>query len=145
MDSDGIYYQFKNNVRRFKNFIKFLNSYSHCVIEASGYYHYQLAYYLLEVSIKVSVENSLSVKRLVQMNLLKIKTDKSDSKLICEYAQQVELKIWQGNSKHQIECLQMTRLLSVYTKQSTMLENRLHGEVVFGNPSKVIVGSLKRR
>jgi len=113
-------------------------------MEATGYYHYQLAYYLLESVIKVSVENPLVVKRFIQMRLSKIKTDKSDSKLICEYAKQVQLKLWQGNSKHQIECLQMTRLLSVYTKQSTMLKNKLHGEAVLGNPSKVIVSSLKR-
>ena len=78
------------------------------------------------------------------MKLSKIKTDKSDSKLICEYAQQVELKLWQGNSKDQIECLQMTRLLSVYTKQSTMLKNKLHGEFVLGNPSQDVTRSLKR-
>jgi transposase len=30
------------------------------------------------------------------MKLSKIKTDKSDSKLICEYAKQVDLKLWQG-------------------------------------------------
>ena len=78
------------------------------------------------------------------MKLSKIKTDKSDSKLICEYAKQVDLKLWQGNSKHQIECLQMTRLLSVYTKQSTMLKNKLHGEAVLGNPSKAVVSSLNR-
>jgi transposase len=38
----------------------------------------------------------------------------------------------------------MTRLLSVYTKQSTMLKNKLHGEAVLGNPSKAVVSSLKR-
>ncbi len=52
-------------------------------MEATGYYHYQLAYFLLESGIKVSVENPLSVKRFIQMKLSKIKTDKSDSKLIC--------------------------------------------------------------
>jgi len=113
-------------------------------MEATGYYHYRLAYYLLENDIKVSVENPLAVKRFIQMKLSKIKTDKSDSKLICEYAKQVDLKLWQGNSKHQIECLQITRLLSVYTKQSTMLKNKLHGEAVLGNPSKAVVSSLKR-
>lgn len=143
-DSDGNYYQFKNNGLGFKKFVKLLPLDSHCVMEATGYYHYRLAYYLLENSIKVSVENPLAVKRFIQMKLSKIKTDKSDSKRICEYAQQVELKLWQGNSKHQIECLQMTRLLSVYTKQSTMLKNKLHGEAVLGNPSKVVVASLKR-
>ena len=143
-DSDGKYHQFKNNVTGFRKFVKHLNVSSHCVMEATGYYHYQLAYYLLENSIAVSVENPLAVKRFIQMKLSKIKTDKSDSKLICEYAKQVDLKLWQGNSKHQIECLQMTRLLSIYTKQSTMLKNKLHGELVLGNPSKVVVGSLKR-
>lgn len=143
-DFDGNYYQFKNNPVGFKKFIKLLDINSHCVMEATGYYHYQLAYYLLESGIKVSVENPLAVKRFIQMKLSKIKTDKSDSKLICEYAKQVELKLWKGNSKHQTECLQMTRLLSVYTKQSTMLKNKLHGESVLGNPSKAVVSSLKR-
>ncbi|TDA94375.1 IS110 family transposase, partial [Halomonas marinisediminis] len=108
------------------------------------YYHYQLAYHLLEFGIKVSVENPLSVKRFIQMKLSKIKTDKSDSKLICDYAQQVELKLWQGNSKTEIECLQIVRALSVYTKQSTMIKNKLHGEAVLGNPSKIVVSSLNR-
>ena len=143
-DSEGNYYQFKNNPTGFTKFVKLLGSNSHCVMEATGYYHYQLAYYLLESGIKISVENPLSVKRFIQMKLSKIKTDKSDSKLICEYAKQVELKLWKGNSKHQTECLQMTRLLAVYTKQSTMLKNKLHGEAVLGNPSKAVVGSLKR-
>ncbi|MGR7812102.1 IS110 family transposase [Lacinutrix undariae] len=143
-DSQGNYYQFKNNSSGFKKFVKLLDFNSHCVMEATGYYHYQLAYYLQEEGIKVSVENPLSVKRFIQMKLSKIKTDKSDSKLICEYAKHVELKLWKGNSKHQLECLQMTRLLSVYTKQSTMLKNKLHGEAVLGNPSKAVVSSLKR-
>ena len=143
-DSDGNYHQFKNNSSGFKKFVKLLNFRSHCVMEATGYYHYQLAYYLLENGIKVSVENPLSVKRFIQMRLSKIKTDKSDSKLICEYAQQVDLKLWEGNSKNEIECLQITRTLSVYTKQSTMLKNKLHGEAVLGNPSKAVVSSLKR-
>lgn len=143
-DSNGCYYQFKNTSLGFKKFLKLLGSNSHCVMEATGYYHYQLAYYLLESGVKISVENPLAVKRFIQMKLSKIKTDKSDSKLICEYAKQVELKLWQGNSKHQTECLQMTRLLSVYTKQSTMLKNKLHGESVLGNPSKAVVSSLKR-
>lgn len=143
-DSDGNYYQFKNNPSGFKKFVKLLDIDSHCVMEATGYYHYQLAYFLLESGIKLSVENPLAVKRFIQMKLSKIKTDKSDSKLICAYAKQVELKLWQGNSKHQTECLQMTRLLSMYTKQSTMIKNKLHGEEVLGHPSKAVVQSLKR-
>ncbi|MFD2915422.1 IS110 family RNA-guided transposase [Psychroserpens luteus] len=143
-DSDGNYYQFKNKVSGFNKFKKLLNCNSHCVMEATGYYHYQLAYYLFENDKKVSVENPLAVKRFIQMRLSKIKTDKSDSKLICAYAEQVELKLWKGSSKEVQESLQITRALSVYTKQRTMLKNKLHGESVLGEPSKAVVRSLKR-
>lgn len=143
-DSDGNFHQFKNKMSGFKKFRKLLNSNSHCVMEATGYYHYQLAYYLLEDGVKVSVENPLSIKRFIQMKLTKLKTDKSDSRLICEYAGQVDLKLWKGSSKKVQECLQITRALSVYTKQSTMIKNKLHGETVLGNPSKAVVSSLKR-
>ncbi len=143
-DSCGSYYQFKNNASGFKKFSKHLDLDSHCVMEATGYYHYQLAYHLLESGIKVSVENPLSVKRYIQMKLSKIKTDKSDSRLICEYGQYTELKLWQGNTKVEMECLQITRALAIYTKQSTMLKNKLHGEAVLGEPSKAVVRSIKR-
>lgn len=78
------------------------------------------------------------------MKLSKIKTDKSDSRLICEYAQHVTMKLWEGHSQHQKECLQIIRLLSVYIKQSTMLKNKIHGESVLGNPSILVTRSLKR-
>ncbi len=143
-DSDGNYYQFKNTLTGFKKFTKLLDTTSHCVMEATGYYHYQLSYHLLESGIKVSVENPLAVKRFIQMKLSKIKTDKSDSNLICEYAKQVDLKPWKGNSKHQKACLQIARALSVYTKQSTMLKNKIHGEEVLGKPSIDVLRSLKR-
>jgi len=143
-NSKECYYQFENNNKGFGKFLKLLDNTSHCVMEATAYYHYQLAYYLQENQIKVSVENPLSVKRFIQMKLSKIKTDKSDSKLICQYAEKVDLKLWKGHSKHQIECLQITRLLSVYTKQRTMINNKIHGESVLGNPSLFVVRSLKR-
>ena len=143
-DSDGNHYQFRNNVSGFKKFTKLLDNDSHCVMEATGYYHYQLAYHLLESGIKVSVENPLSVKRFIQMRLSKIKTDKSDSRLICAYAGQVDLKLWKGNSKDEMECLQIVRALAIYTKQSTMLKNKQHGESVLGEPSKSVVRSLNR-
>ena len=75
MDSSGNYFQFENDFNGFKNFVKLLGKESHCVMEATGYYHYKLAYYLIENNIRVSVENPLSVKRFIQMRLSKIKTD----------------------------------------------------------------------
>ncbi len=144
MDSNGAYFQFSNDLKGFKKFVKLLNKNSHCVMEATGYYHYQLAYYLIDNKIKVSVENPLSVKRFIQMRLSKIKTDKSDAKMICLYGQNVALKLWKGQSKNHIECLQITSSLSLYLKQTTALKNKIHGEDVLGNPSSTVMRSLKR-
>jgi transposase len=74
MDEKGVHSQFKNNYSGFKKYLKLLAKHSYCVMEATGYYHYKLAYLLLDNNIKVSVENPLSVKRYIQMKLSKIKT-----------------------------------------------------------------------
>ena len=77
------------------------------------------------------------------MKLSKIKTDKRDAKMIYEYGVSQDPKLWQGESKNQQESLQIVRLLSVLTKQSTQLKNKIHGESVLGNPSKLVNNSLK--
>jgi transposase len=144
VDSNAKHYQFDNNLIGFTKFLKLLNVNSHCVMEATGYYHYQLAHYLVENNILVSVENPLSIKRFIQMKLSRIKTDKSDAKMICMYGQERELQPWIGYSKNQMECFQMMRLLETYTKQSTAYKNKLQAEQTLGNPSKLVVNSLKR-
>lgn len=142
--SKGEFYQYKNETEGFREFQKLLCSSSHCVMEATGYYHQQLAYFLQRKKVKVSVENPLSVKRFVQMRLSKIKTDKSDAKMICLYAQNVELKEWKGDSKNRRECFQIIRLVDVYYKQSTALKNKIHGEKTLGSPSTMVLRSLER-
>ncbi len=144
MDSNGKHSQFENNSKGFPKFLKLLNSDSHCVMEATGYYHYQLAHYLVENNILTSVENPLSIKRFIQMKLLRIKTDKSDAKMICEYGQERELQPWVGYTKNQMECFQLIRLLDTYTKQSTAYKNKVQAEQTLGNPSKDVVKSLER-
>lgn len=144
-DHEEQFHQFSNSLSGFKKFLKLLDTTSHCVMEATGYYHVRLAYFLVEHGIAVSVENPLKIKRFIQMGLSKVKTDKSDSKYILNYARDQQPKHWFGESKSQQESLQLSRLLSVYTKQSTQLKNKIHGEEVLGNPSKVVVQSLKRQ
>lgn len=144
VDCSGNYYQFSNNLKDFLKFLKLLDATSHCVMEATGYYHYQLAYFLVDHHIAVSVENPLSIKRFIQMKLSRIKTDKSDAKMICLYGQQQELSLWFGYSKYQTQCLQMLRLLDTYTKQSAALKNKIQAEGVLGNPCKIVVSSLKK-
>ena len=144
-DFEGQNHQFKNTPTGYDKFKKLLDIHSHCVMEATGYYHLRLAYYLVDQGIKISVVNPLKIKRFGQMKLSKIKTDKSDSKLIQDYGKQMNPRQWYGDSKKQQENLQLSRLLSVYTKQSTQLKNKIHGEITLGAPSKVVLKSLKKQ
>ena len=143
-DHNKVHYQFKNSISGFKKFVKLLDTDTICVMEATGYYHSRLAYFLLEAGIGVCVVNPLKIKRYIQMNLSKIKTDKSDSKMIQQYGVYCTPKLWDGQSKAQQDCLQLTRMLSIYSKQSTQLKNKLHGEEVLDSPSKAVVRSLNR-
>ncbi|OFY52166.1 MAG: IS110 family transposase [Bacteroidetes bacterium GWF2_41_31] len=144
MDPEENHYQFENNVKGFRKFSRLLNLQTTCVMEAAGYYHLQLAYFLVEKHFKVSIVNPLSVKRFIQMKLSKIKTDKFDARMIRLYAQGNEVKLWQGQSKNQIEALQIARLQEQYTKQSTALKNKIHGEKTLGNPCNIVSNSLKK-
>ena len=84
-DSQGKHYVFKNQKTGFNQFLKLTTNTSHCIMEATAYYHVRLAYFLLENGILVSVENPLKIKRYIQMKLSKVKTDKSDAKAIYNY------------------------------------------------------------
>ena len=136
-------HQFTNNRLGFKNLVKLLDPDAVCVMEATGYYHLQLAYFLLDQGYQVSIVNPLKIKRFIQMNLSKIKTDKSDAKMIYHYGVSQHPSLWFGESKNQQECLQIVRLLSILVKQSTQLKNKTHGELVLGNPPKLVDGSIK--
>jgi transposase len=144
MNIKNQHFQFQNSNKGFRAFKKVLIPDSFCVMEATGYYHLKLAYFLFENNIKISIVNPLSIKRFIQMKLSKIKTDKADAKMIRLYAQNNELKLWEGQSENQVEALQITRLLDIYSKQSTALKNKIHGEQTLGNPSQLVVKSLKR-
>ena len=90
------------------------------------------------------MENPISIKRFINMKLSQIKTDKSDAKMICAYAESEGPKLWTGQFKLQITCLQMIRLVSVYFKQTTALKNKIQGEQALGNPCMDVVRSLNR-
>lgn len=143
-NSEGKHVQFTNDGSGFKSFLKTLSNGDLVVMEATGYYHYRLAQFLYEQGIKISVVNPLSVKRFIQMKLSKVKTDKSDARAICEYATVNEVPLYTAKDENQAESLQLLRLIEIYTKQSTALKNKLHGEKVLGKPSKFAYHSLNR-
>ncbi|WP_299016465.1 IS110 family transposase [uncultured Polaribacter sp.] len=134
----------RNEELGFKKLLKILPENALVVIEATGYYHYLLAQFLVKHNVSVSVVNPLSVKRFIQMKLSQVKTDKSDAKFIYQYALTNKMPEYKVLSEVQFECLQLYRLLDIYVKQSTAIKNKIHGEKVLGFPSKAVIDSLKR-
>lgn len=138
------YGQCINAEKGFISFLKLLPKGSLVVMEATGYYHYLLAKFLYEKGMLVSVVNPLSVKRFIQMKLSKVKTDKSDSRAICEYGMSQDVPLYSAPERVQSECFQLYSLLSIYLKKLTATKNKKKGEEVLGVPSIYVYDSLNR-
>lgn len=83
-----------NDNQGFQQFLKIIPSNVCVVMEASGPYYYQLACFLQEKGIKVAVINPLVIRRFMQMQLKRTKTDSADAESIAAYGELVELKTW---------------------------------------------------
>jgi transposase len=129
MDDQRHHRQFSNNKKGFLLFKKWIRPASWCVMEATGVYHTQLADFLYVHGIFVSVVNPLVIKRFIQMNLRRIKTDKADAEMICQYAQKNSLQAYIPDADYIRESRILSENLSLLLKSRTMFKNRLHALV----------------
>lgn len=137
--------QFTNNVKGFKAFLKTLSTDHWCVMEATGCYHQQLALFLYEKEICVTVMNPLVIKRFIQMKLNQVKTDKSDAKMICHYGQEQKMDLWHPLPEYVEECKQLQSITQLYFKHSTAIKNKLHALQTRGYKRNKMISSLKRQ
>jgi transposase len=116
-NSEEGHQQFTNDVSGFKSFTKLLTQSHWCVMVATACYHYQLALYLFQKGIQVSVINPLVIKRFIQMKLNQIKTFKSDAKMICFYGQKQSLVLWRPDPDYVEECKMLQTITQLYWSQ----------------------------
>jgi transposase len=138
------YKQFKNDEDGFSEFLLVLGLDSWCVMEYTGSYYLRLATFLHENQVSVSVINPLVIKRFMQMKLQHNKTDKSDAKMIVQYAREQTLSKWFPNPEFIEECKDLHTTINLYFKQSTALKNKLHSLMDKGIKGRIIT-SLKRQ
>jgi len=136
---------FTNDEKGFKKLLTIYGNSGCYVMEATGCYHQLLAIYLYELGLSVSVVNPLVIKRFIQMKLQKLKTDKSDSKMICQYGLEQDLEQWAPASKYISSCKRTYGAISLYLKQSTALSNTLHSLSSSGITKGKLVLSLNRQ
>ncbi len=143
-NTSGIHNQFRNELDGFIAFSTKLTNKSLVAIESTGAYHVGIAEYLHAQGYHVAVLNPLSVKRFIQMKLSKIKTDKSDAKAICEFAQTNPVPLFYPRDKVNKECWQLISLINSYTNQRTALQNKIKAEKVLNVPSRKVYDSIER-
>jgi transposase len=114
-----------NTLQGFKQLVKQCGATSHYVMETTGPYYVALALYLHQQGIKVSVVNAMVIKRFIQMQLEKNKSDKKDAGWICKYAISQQPALWQAPQEHIIRAKQMQTAIMQLTKQRTALINAL--------------------
>lgn len=124
--------KFSNNPEGFKKLVQQLEPGSCCIMEASGVYYLQLAIYLHENSMRVSVVNPLTIKRFSQMRLTRAKTDKKDSAIIAEYGKVENPVEWKPRAEHMLQMQQLQALQDNYTRQLTRLSNQQEAFVQSG-------------
>ena len=136
---------YSNDVNGFKQILKRYDSNSHYVMEATGCYHQQFAMFLYNHDRSVSVVNPLIIKRFIQMKLQKLKTDKSDAKMICFYGLEQGLELWQPSPEYLNKSKRNYSAINLYLKQTTAIKNTLHSLVASGVLKGKIVQSLNRQ
>jgi len=124
-DKEGKEYSLKvkNNKKGYVELIKKLGKSRTYIMESTGVYSLGVSFKLKKSKADVRVENPLVIKRFIQMNMERQKTDKSDAKWIYKYGKEHEATIWHLPSKEQFYCLQILRTIDFYKKHLTMLKN----------------------
>ena len=134
----------ENNKADFKQLLRRCGIDSLYVMEATGIYYLQLAYYLVEQGARVIVANPVIIKRYIQMHLGKGKSDRKDAQWIMRYGEQNQVACWQPEESVIVECRQLEQVIEQLIKQRTMVINSL--EALERQPvvSSLAVKSLKQ-
>jgi transposase len=143
-DGKAQYLEAGNNKAGFKVLIRRCGADSLYVMEATGVYYLQLAYYLVEQGARVVVVNPVVIKRYIQMHLGKGKSDRKDAQWIMRYGEQHQVACWQPEEQVMVECRQLEQVVEQLIKQKTMVINSL--EALDRQPvvSQLAVKSLRQ-
>jgi transposase len=96
------------------------------VMEASGPYYLRLAFYLKTSGTDVRVENPIAVKRFIQMQLERNKSDKKDARWLYRYGVEREATVWNLPSEQSFKCTAIMASIDLFTRQITQTTNQLH-------------------
>ena len=116
------------------------------VMEATGVYHTNVAYELVNEGFNVCVVNPLVIKRYSQMHLMRVKIDSVDARVISEYGYEYQhkLSLFTPKDKNQIHIDNILKAMDDLSKQKTIINNQYLALEKQANYSKEALKSYKR-
>ena len=135
--------QFVNDLNGFKALISWLKkkkvfSNLHACLESTGRYGQELAEYLHEKKVKVSIVNPCLIKNFALSLGKRNKTDAIDSEVIARFCEVNQPSLWEPPSESLKALIELTRTVEDLKKQRQALNNRLEGKL-----NKTVEKSLK--
>lgn len=97
----------------------------HACCESTSKYHINIAKFLATHEVQMSIANPRSVHAYFKENLCRTKTDKQDAKLIAQYCEQRNPKLWQPEEPHWQEIKNLHRRVEQLNQLLVSEKNRL--------------------
>ncbi|CAN5169616.1 hypothetical protein BH11BAC6_BH11BAC6_09510 [soil metagenome] len=113
-------------------------------MEATGVYHIRLIFFLHEHNCNYSVVNALQIKRYIQMHLERNKTDKKDSKRICEYGIERKPPVSEMTAPLYFECKTLNNAIKKLTAEIVAFTNQIYSLEKLPVYSKEVVRCYKK-
>ena len=120
---------FTNCPRGHKEFQEWLNQHTllpWVCMEATGHYSASIADFLVRKDIRVSVVNPFQIKNFARASLARNKNDSIDAKIISQFGQRMQPRIYKSTPAEQKEIKDLTKLLDMLKSQLVQLNNKLH-------------------
>jgi transposase len=115
------------------------------VMEATGVYHEQVAYFLNEQGPAISIVMPNKISNYMRTLDVKTVTDRTMADAITRFGLERRLDNWTPPSETYRKMKQLTRERDQLVDERTMLKNQLHAEQAGAYPSKGTISRLKAR
>ena len=133
-----------NNNKGFETILEHTGTSYHFVMEATGVYYVRLAFFLHGKNCTISVVNALKIKRYIQMQLEKNKSDKKDAQWICRYAIDQNPQPWEMPDTAYFESKQLYNTIRQYSEEIKRFNNQLHSLRILPVQNKETIKSLEK-
>ena len=139
-----LYIKVPNNRKGFEDIMRHTGADYHFVMEATGVYYMNLAFYLHGLHCVISVVNALTIKRYIQMHLERNKNDKKDAQWICRYAIDQQPELWEMPHQLYFQCKQLYNTIRTYSEQIKLFTNQVHSLEKLPVQNKDVIKSLEK-